>query len=80
MSAEMDTPPDALAGLAASAAMAVSDVPFHGPIAEARVARVNGEFVINPTFSQLEEADIEIMVGATYRQHHDGGGRDEGSF
>ncbi len=66
MSAEMDTPPDALAGLAASAALAVSDVPFHGPIAEARVARVNGEFVVNPTFSQLEEADIEIMVGATY--------------
>ena len=66
MSAEVDTPPDALAGLAASAAMAVSDVPFHGPIAEARVARVNGGFVVNPTFSQLEEADIDIMVGATY--------------
>lgn len=66
MSAETNTPPDALAGLAASAAMAVSDVPFHGPIAEARVARVNGEFVINPTFEQLGEADIEIMVGATY--------------
>ena len=66
MSAEVDTPPDALAGLAASAALAVSDVPFHGPIAEARVARVNGEFVVNPTFTQLEEADIEIMVGATY--------------
>ena len=66
MSAESDTPPDALAGLAASAALAVSDIPFHGPIAEARVARVNGEFVVNPTFSQLEEADIEIIVGATY--------------
>jgi polyribonucleotide nucleotidyltransferase len=66
MSAETDTPPDALAGLAASAALAVSDVPFHGPIAEARVARVNGEFVVNPTFSQLAEADIEIIVGATY--------------
>lgn len=66
MSAEPDTPPDALAGLAASAALAVSDVPFHGPIAEARVARVNGQFVVNPTFSQLEEADIEIIVGATY--------------
>jgi len=66
MSAETDTPPDALAGLAASAALAVSDVPFHGPIAEARVARVNGEFVVNPTFSQLTEADIEIIVGATY--------------
>ena len=66
MSAEMDTPPDALAGLAASAALAVSDIPFHGPIAEARVARVNGEMVVNPTFSQLAEADIEIIVGATY--------------
>jgi len=66
MSAEMDTPPDALAGLAASAALAVSDVPFHGPIAEARVARVTGELVVNPTFAQLEEADIEIIVGATY--------------
>jgi polyribonucleotide nucleotidyltransferase len=66
MSAEADTPPDALAGLAASAALAVSDVPFHGPIAEARVARVNGKLVVNPTFSQLEEADIEIIVGATF--------------
>ena len=66
MSAEADTPPDALAGLAASAALAVSDVPFHGPIAEVRVARVNGKLVVNPTFSQLEEADIEIIVGATY--------------
>jgi len=66
MSAEIDTPPDALAGLAASAALAVSDIPFHGPIAEVRVARVNGKLVVNPTFSQLEEADIEIIVGATY--------------
>ena len=65
MSAESDTPPDALAGLAASAALAVSDVPFHGPIAEARVARVDGQLVVNPTFSQLQEADIEIIVGAT---------------
>ena len=65
MSAESDTPPDALAGLAASAALAVSDVPFHGPIAEARVARVDGQWVVNPTFSQLQEADIEIIVGAT---------------
>jgi len=65
MSAETDTPPDALAGLAASAALAVSDVPFHGPIAETRVARVNGELVVNPTFSQLQDADIEIIVGAT---------------
>ena len=65
MSAEVDTPPDALAGLAASAALAVSDVPFHGPIAEVRVARVNGQLVANPTFPQIAEADIEIIVGAT---------------
>ncbi len=58
--------PDALAGLAASAALAVSDIPFNGPISEVRVARVNGEFVINPTFVQLENADMELMVGATY--------------
>ena len=58
--------PDALAGLAASAAIAVSDIPFHGPISEVRVARVDGEFVINPTFEQAERADIELMVGATY--------------
>ncbi len=58
--------PDALAGLAASAAIAVSDVPFHGPISEVRVARVDGEFVINPTFEEVERADIELMVGATY--------------
>ena len=58
--------PDALAGLAASAAIAVSDIPFNGPISEVRVARVNGEFVIDPTFEQLEKADMELMVGATY--------------
>ncbi|MCM1076654.1 MAG: polyribonucleotide nucleotidyltransferase [Bacteroides sp.] len=58
--------PDALAGLAASAALAVSDIPFNGPISEVRVARINGEFVIDPTFEQLEKADMELMVGATY--------------
>jgi len=57
--------PDALAGFAASAALAVSDIPFEGPISEVRVARINGEFVINPTFQQLEEADMDLMVGAT---------------
>ena len=57
--------PDALAGLAASAALAVSDIPFGGPISEVRVARVDGEFVINPTFEQLERADIDMMVAAT---------------
>ncbi len=58
--------PDALAGLAASAAIAVSDVPFEEPIAEVRVARVDGEFVIDPTFEQTKNADMELMVGATY--------------
>ncbi|MDE6452690.1 MAG: polyribonucleotide nucleotidyltransferase [Muribaculaceae bacterium] len=57
--------PDALAGLAASAALTVSDIPFNGPIAEVRVARVDGKFVIDPTFEQLERADMELMVGAT---------------
>ncbi|MBN1133146.1 MAG: polyribonucleotide nucleotidyltransferase [Bacteroidales bacterium] len=64
-SAESETSPDALAGLAASAALAVSDVPFNGPISEVRIARVNGEFKINPTFSELKEADIDLIVGAT---------------
>jgi polyribonucleotide nucleotidyltransferase len=58
--------PDALAGLAASAALAVSDIPFNGPISEVRIARVDGAWVINPTFAQLEKADMELMVGATY--------------
>ena len=58
--------PDALAGLAASAALAVSDIPFNGPISEVRVARIDGKFRINPTFSELERADMDLMVGATY--------------
>lgn len=57
--------PESIAGLAASAALACSDIPFEGPISEVRVARVNGEFVINPTFEQCENADIELMVAAT---------------
>ena len=57
--------PDALAGFAASAALAVSDIPFEGPISEVRVARINGEYVVDPTFAQLEQADMDIMVGAT---------------
>lgn len=65
-SADGEDMPDALAGLAASAALAVSDIPFGGPISEVRVARVDGQFIINPTFTQLEKADIDIMVGATY--------------
>ena len=57
--------PESIAGLAASAALACSDIPFEGPISEVRVARVNGEFVINPTFAQCEQADIELVVAAT---------------
>lgn len=65
-SADENDAPDALAGIAASAALACSDIPFNGPISEVRVARVDGEWVINPTFDQIEKADIELMVGATY--------------
>jgi polyribonucleotide nucleotidyltransferase len=57
--------PDALAGLAASAALAVSDIPFNGPISEVRVARIDGKFVVNPTYAQLENADMDIVVAAT---------------
>lgn len=66
ISADKQIMPDALAGLAASAALAVSDIPFHGPISEVRVARIDGKFVINPTFSELEKSDIDMMVAATY--------------
>ncbi|CDN31465.1 Polyribonucleotide nucleotidyltransferase [Mucinivorans hirudinis] len=65
ISADPDIQPDALAGLAASAALAVSDVPFEGPISEVRVARINGEFVVNPTFSQMADCDLDIIVAAT---------------
>lgn len=66
ISASRDVQPDSLAGLAASAALSVSDVPFHGPISEVRVVRVDGEFIINPSFEQMERADLDLMVGATY--------------
>ena len=65
ISADKDTQPDALAGLAASAALATSDLPFGGPVSEVRVARVNGEFVINPSFSQMKDSDLELRVAAT---------------
>ncbi len=66
ISASEDDVPDALAGLAASAAIAVSNVPFETPISEVRVARIDGEYIINPTYSQLEKADLDIMVGASF--------------
>jgi polyribonucleotide nucleotidyltransferase len=66
ISADMDIIPDALAGLAASAALSISDIPFNGPMSEVRVARINNKFIINPTATQLKDADIDLMVGATY--------------
>ncbi|MFY9243186.1 MAG: polyribonucleotide nucleotidyltransferase, partial [Polaribacter sp.] len=65
MSHDDDVMPDAMAGLAASAAIQLSDVPFETPISEVRVGRVNGEFIINPTRAQLLEADIDMMIGAS---------------
>ena len=65
ISAEKDIQPDALAGLAASCALATSDLPFGGPVSEVRVCRIDGKFVINPTFTEMENADLELMVAAT---------------
>ncbi len=65
LSADGVDQPDALAGFAASAALACSDIPFECPISEVRVARINGEYVINPTFQQMDDADMDIMVGAS---------------
>src|ERR1700749_4426693 len=61
ISADKDIMPDALAGLAASSALAVSDIPFNGPISEVRVAKIDGQLVINPTLSQLERANLEFI-------------------
>jgi len=66
ISADKNIKPDALAGLAASAALAVSDIPFGGPISEVRVGRIDGQMMINPTFEELEKADLDIIVAATY--------------
>jgi len=66
ISADTEIIPDALAGLAASAALAVSDIPFNGPISEVRVARINNKYVINPSATELKDADMDMMVGATY--------------
>ena len=65
MSHDENVMPDALAGLAASACLAVSDIPFDGPISEVRVGRINGQFIINPSAQQLAESDMDIMVGAS---------------
>ena len=66
ISADIDIIPDALAGLAASAAISLSDIPFKGPMSEVRVARINNSFLVNPTATQLKDADIDLIVGATY--------------
>ncbi|MBN2742656.1 polyribonucleotide nucleotidyltransferase [Breznakibacter xylanolyticus] len=66
ISADKESTPDALVGLAASAALAVSDIPFNGPISEVRVARVNGQLKVNPPLSEVKASDIDIIVGATY--------------
>lgn len=65
ISADEEALPDALAALAASAALSVSDIPFNGPISEVRVSRINGEYVVNPTLSQNKEADLDLIVAAT---------------
>ena len=65
ISADMEVAPDCLAGLAASAAIAVSDIPFNGPISEVRVARIDGQLVINPPISAMEKADIDLIVAGT---------------
>jgi polyribonucleotide nucleotidyltransferase len=67
LSAEKNVAPDAFAALAASAAISVSDIPFHGPISEVRVALIGDEYVINPTFEQQEEARLELMVAASMK-------------
>ena len=65
ISSDLDILPDAMAGLAASAALAVSDIPFQGPISEVRVARINGQFKVNPGIKELESADMDIIVAAS---------------
>lgn len=65
MSHDPEVMPDALAGLAASAAIQLSDIPFEAPLSEVRVARINGEYIVNPSYDQVAQADMDIMVGAT---------------
>ncbi|MDT8308901.1 MAG: polyribonucleotide nucleotidyltransferase, partial [Bacteroidales bacterium] len=65
ISSDKNNPPDALAALAASAALTVSDVPFNGPVAEVRVARVNNNFIVNPAVEDLENADLDLMVAGS---------------
>ena len=66
ISGDRNNPPDALAALAASSALAVSDIPFNGPVSECRVALIDNEFVINPDYEQMERAELDLIVAATY--------------
>ena len=65
ISYDEETLPEALAGLAASAAISITDIPFNGPMSEVRVVRVNGELIVNPGNSQLEGVDLDLVVGGT---------------
>jgi polyribonucleotide nucleotidyltransferase len=69
ISADAEVLPDALAALAASAALAVSDIPFNGPISEVRVAKIDGEYQVNPKTSDLERATLDLIVAATAKRH-----------
>ncbi len=73
ISNDPEVQPDALACLAASAALAVSDIPIQEIISEVRVSRVDGQFVINPTTSQMKISDMDFIIAATEKKHHDGG-------
>ncbi|MCB0834961.1 MAG: polyribonucleotide nucleotidyltransferase, partial [Bacteroidetes bacterium] len=65
ISADQENNADVLGGIGASAALSLSDIPFHGPVASVRVARTDGHFIINPTFDELEQSDIDIVVSGT---------------
>ncbi len=65
ISADKNYPPDALAALAASSALTISDIPFEQPISEVRVVKINGEFIVNPSITEIESADLDLMVGGT---------------
>ncbi len=78
MSSDAEVMPDSLACLAASAALAVSDIPIQEIISEVRIGRVNGEYIVNPTRTQLATSDLEFIIAATRQEYHDGGRRKQG--
>ena len=75
LSADMENDPDVLATIGASAALSISDIPFDGPVSAVRVGRIDGEFVIFPTYSQLQESDLDLVVSSTPREGDHGRGR-----